>query len=481
MKVRLILVSLAVFFVGGCGSLSGQASPDRNVTAENEMLPEAVLLLKQYVAIPSVSGNELAAGTFLASLCREKGLFVRQFSSDETGYNFAASLYPLGTGKPNIIFLNHIDVVPPGNEDDWDFPPYDGTVAGGRLWGRGSIDNKGLAIVQLMAVASFAAEARKRELPFNVSLLSVSGEETGGARGAAIIASEYLEELNPVLIVGEGSCGFENMDFLGISQMVFGISVADKGMLWLELKVNTPEIGHASVNAGQYSNKILVDGLHKALTAKQPVIFNDASRMMFRDLGKLRGGLKGFVMRKIHWKLFRPALRKQLRKEPQLASLTGNSMSLSYLGNPDGGVNQHASEAFAMIDCRLLPGVDPDSFIEGIRDIIADSNISIRPVMKGPPASFNKENHYYALLSQSITTVFPGAVVVPVLFPATTDNNYFRGRGYPVYGLNPFILSMEQIGSIHNVNENISLEAVITGIEVFREFISGVMKEAVPD
>jgi carboxypeptidase PM20D1 len=481
MKFRFILFAFVVLVVGICGSLSGQVNPVREVTEESKPLPEAVLLLKEYVAIPSVSGNELTAGTFFASLCREKGLYVRQFRSDETGFNFVASLYPLETGKPNIIFLNHIDVVPPGNVNNWDFPPFSGTVSGGRLWGRGSIDNKGLAIIQLMAVASFAGEARKRELPYNVSLLSVSGEETGGARGAAIIANEYLEELNPALIVGEGSCGFDNMDFLGISQMVFGISVADKGMLWLELKVSTPEIGHASVNAGQYSNKILVDGLHRALSAKQPVIFNDASRMMFRDLGKLRGGLKGFVMRKIHWKRFRPALRKQVKKEPQLASLTGNTLSLSYIGNPENSVNQHASEAIALIDCRLLPGVDPEIFIDGIRDVIADSNIIIRPLMQGPQASFNIDNHYYSLLLKSITAVYSEAAVVPVLFPATTDNNYFRERGFPVYGLNPFILSMEQIGSIHNVNENISLEALTLGIEVFRHFISEMMEEAHPD
>jgi hypothetical protein len=61
MKFRFILFAFVVLVVGICGSLSGQVNPVREVTEESKPLPEAVLLLKEYVAIPSVSGNELTA------------------------------------------------------------------------------------------------------------------------------------------------------------------------------------------------------------------------------------------------------------------------------------------------------------------------------------------------------------------------------------------------------------------------------------
>ena len=69
-------------------------------------------VLQEYVRIPSVSGQEQEAGNFLKAVCRNNGLFISDFGTEDGQYNFAASVFPLSSGKPNIVFLNHIDVVP---------------------------------------------------------------------------------------------------------------------------------------------------------------------------------------------------------------------------------------------------------------------------------------------------------------------------------------------------------------------------------
>ena len=43
----------------------------------------------------------------------------------------------------NILILCHVDVVPPGNLEDWDTPPFEPTIKDGYLYGRGSEDMKG--------------------------------------------------------------------------------------------------------------------------------------------------------------------------------------------------------------------------------------------------------------------------------------------------------------------------------------------------
>lgn len=60
---------------------------------------------------------------------------------------------------------------------------------------------------------------------------------------------------------------------------------------------------------------------------------------------------------------------------------------------------------------------------------------------------------------------------MPILFPATNDNNYFRNKSIPTYGIIPVILSVEAMESVHNRNERISIENLKKGIKVFQEFI----------
>lgn len=120
---------------------------------ESASLPESALLLSRYIQIPSVSGQEKEAGEFLAAQCKEKGLYIEVFNSHTGGYNLAASLFPLSSGKPNILLLNHIDVVPAGHDSSWQHRPYSGAIRRDTLWGRGTLDMKGVAVMQLMAIA----------------------------------------------------------------------------------------------------------------------------------------------------------------------------------------------------------------------------------------------------------------------------------------------------------------------------------------
>ena len=69
-----------------------------------------------------------------------------------SNFNFAASLFPLESKKPNIILLNHIDTVSEGVLEEWQYPPYSGKITDEDIWGRGAYDNKGAAVMQLFSL-----------------------------------------------------------------------------------------------------------------------------------------------------------------------------------------------------------------------------------------------------------------------------------------------------------------------------------------
>lgn len=461
-KSAVVILLFRSFFL--C-DVAGQA-PDNIGTLSREEVSE---ILSEYISYASVTGNEKSAGQFLENICREKGLHVRIFSDNANSYNFAASLYPLEMNKPNVILLNHIDVVPEGDTTGWKHPPFSGVIIRDTIWGRGTADMKGAAVMQLMALASFTREAGKTDLPFNVSLLCVSGEENYGGTGAGIVTGSFLSELNPAAVFGEGGIGTKGMLRGNPEKQVFAISISEKRALWLKLSLNHETSGHGSVPPPEYANKMMIKALHSLLNSDSRIRFNESTRSMFRAYGKMEKGITGMVLNKPG--LFKPLIAGRLRKDPLLLSTVTNTMTITRFADQENEINQIPREAEVMLDCRLLPETQTDEFITYIRKRLKNDNIGIsfiRETQNAPPTVPEK---YYVMFCESLTETYPGAGIMPVLFPATTDNNYFRNAGVPVYGIIPAVLGEELIKTIHNYNERIPVESLVKGTEVYIRFL----------
>ncbi|MGD8320449.1 MAG: ArgE/DapE family deacylase [Gemmatimonadota bacterium] len=161
---------------------------------------------RSLVRVPSVGGEEGPAQRLMAALLEGAGLEVDvwEIPMDEVRAHpaYAAEIEreaPLGVvgtlrgegggGGRHLILDGHVDVVPAGDPALWTHPPFSGTVAGGRLWGRGALDMKGPLTAGL-----FALEAIRRagvRLAGTVHLLSVVGEEDGGMGTLAAILRGY--------------------------------------------------------------------------------------------------------------------------------------------------------------------------------------------------------------------------------------------------------------------------------------------------
>ncbi|MDF1558983.1 MAG: M20/M25/M40 family metallo-hydrolase [Bacteroidales bacterium] len=436
---------------------------------------ETAVLLSEYISHASVSGTEKYAGEFLAGVCRERGLHLRIFTDTVDSYNFAASLYPLDSGKPNIIFLNHIDVVTPGEESGWKYPAFSGTIVEDTVWGRGAIDMKQAVIMQLMALSTMVDRAAAEDLPMNVTLLCVSGEETYGLNGSKIISERYLPELNPAVLIGEGGIGSREVLTGDPQRPVFAISLSEKRALWLRLHLAYESSGHGSVPPPDYASKLMISSLNSLTEIRPQIRFDDLSKLMFRNLGKLEGGLTGFLIS--HPVLFKPLVAGGLRKNPLMASTVTNTVTITHLATTECGINQIPQEITAFLDCRLLPGTSTTHFLSYLWQKLDNSHIELSVIEETQGSDSTVPDRYYSLLAESIEDVYPDAGVVPVLFPATSDNNYFRNAGVPVYGVIPVLISQQLLETIHNYNERIPVEALHYGTEVYRLFL----EKSMPD
>ena len=448
-----------------------RAVPDTSVinVLQDTFVNEAALILSEYVSYPSVSGTEKPAGEYLLEQCRKKGLFIRVFSDSMDSFNFSASLYPLELNKPNIIFLSHIDVVPAGEEETWVHSPFSGEISRDTLWGRGTLDMKNAAVMELMAVSSFIDTATAVDLPYNVSLLCVSGEETFGNTGAKVICRDHLTELNAVLVIGEGGAGVTGIVSKTPDKPVFLISVNDKRAVWLSLSLHHETSGHGAVPPDEYANKLMISALDNIVSIRPQVKFNNETKEMFRTLGKLEGGIKRCIMGSPG--LFRPIITAGLRKNPLMLSAVTNTVTVTRFISPATEINQIPQDVSVLLDCRLLPETGTGDFLDYLRRKMDNDSIEIEIIEETRNAPTTDRGKYFRMLGDAITATYEDAAIVPILFPATTDNNFFRAEGIPVLGTIPVCLTQELLETIHNYNERIPVEALVKGTETYRLFL----------
>ncbi len=442
-----------------------------NIVEPNLEQPE--VFLSQYLQIESVSGNEKGAGEFFANACRQAGLYVKIFTDQVDSYNFAASLYPLSSGKPNIVFLTHIDVVPEGNTSEWTRPPYSGAIADGYVWGRGAIDNKGHGVMQFFALKHFVELALQNDITYNLTLLAVSNEELMGSLGAGIIVNQFIDELNPKVVFGEGGAGMTGIIKSMPEKVVFGIETAQKRALWFNLKTTGTSAGHGSVPSARYPAKELIGASNAILNLKPEIIVTPIVREMLGGLSIYETGIRKLALSNL--KALSPFIASFLRSDELTASILTNTIMLTSIASDATAQNQVAQGLKARFDSRLLPGVDPRLFLKEIEFAVRQFDVEIEIVSKPMESPPSEKTSYYYHFQDAIKDVFPGVHVIPMLFPAVNDNWFFRTAGIPTYGITPVIFSQELIYTIHNPNERLPVDALYKGIDVFKAFIRRIL------
>ncbi|MFL6826698.1 MAG: M20/M25/M40 family metallo-hydrolase, partial [Bradyrhizobium sp.] len=136
---------------------------------------------------------------------------------------------------PPIGLLAHQDVVPvaPGTENDWQQPPFDGVIADGFIWGRGSWDDKGNLYSMLEAAEAMAKEGfrPKRTIYFAFG----HDEEVAGERGAkAIVTALAARGVRFAFVIDEGLLITDGI-IKGLDRPAALIGVAEKGYATLVL------------------------------------------------------------------------------------------------------------------------------------------------------------------------------------------------------------------------------------------------------
>ena len=235
------------------------------VTAQRE---EAVALLSELVAQPSLLGQEQGAQALMAREFAGLGLRVHEFAIDESkirdhpGYSPSIIPYdgrhnvvgihqPAGPVRGRSLILNgHIDVVPVGTEKLWSTPPFAPRIEGDKLYGRGAADMKAGIVAYTQAFRALKRLGWEPAAP--VFLQSVVEEECTGNGALACLVEGYSADAAIIPEPGEG------------------VMTAQMGVMWVTIDVWGVPVhaayAHTGVAAIAFANH-LVEALRELETA----------------------------------------------------------------------------------------------------------------------------------------------------------------------------------------------------------------------
>ena len=459
--IKSFFISAFIFTSYSCFSITDSTStPDQ--------------LLSKLLQFKSLSGQEKPMGVFLERECRKMGLVTHVFSDTDTSFNFSASVFSLEFKLPNIVMLNHMDVVPALQDSQWRYSPFSGTIVNDTVWGRGALDTKGMAVMQLFAVKKMAELSKQREINYNYTVLFVSDEERGGKNGGKIITEKFMDLLNPVLVLGEGGAGLTHVLPSKPDQLLFFTSITEKQSLWLKLEVKMKSSGHGAIFSTDNANQVLLRTMFRLEKRSTVILMDDFSKKMFKEIGTLNGGIKGFILKNINTWLLRPFRKKILSQEPWLINSVTNTYQLTSWYNPETPPNQIPTYAAAYYDCRLLPGITTEKFLKILKRKIRDRRVIIKIIDESPEAKIIADEKFLPVLQHRIQQIFENCEQLQVMSPASSDNSYFRSCGIPSYGIMPIELNEKLIGTIHGINERIAVIQLKDGISNYFQLLYAV-------
>ena len=322
-----------------------------------------------------------------------------------------------GKGKGTLWIVSHMDVVPTGDPELWDTPPFEGVYKDGRIYGRGTEDNGQSVVSSMFAARPFLDEEFEG---MSLALAYVADEETSSVLGIqSLLEKGLFSEDDAIMVPDWGSPGGTM------------IGLAEKSVLWLRFVIegrtthgSTPELG---VNAYRVSTLLLMD-----LMESLPEKFGG------RD-DRFLNGVSTFEPTK------RPATVDNVNTIP-------------------------GHDEFCM-DIRLLPMYDPDDVLreaEAIAECYAkDTGAEIRveviqKAVAGRPSPDDRDE--FIALAESVEEV-TGVRPRGVGMSGGTCANFFRLKGLDAY------VWQSEGGTLHAPNEYVTVDHLLTDAKVYASLI----------
>jgi acetylornithine deacetylase/succinyl-diaminopimelate desuccinylase-like protein len=409
-------------------------------------------------------GNELPLALYLDSVLREERIETTLFKPAENRAVLVGRLRGNGTKRP-VILLAHMDVV--GVERArWSVDPFAAEIKEGYLYGRGTIDDKGMLAANLMTVLLLKRGLSQSgaTLSRDVVFLATSDEEAGGQWGMGWLVEHHPDLLDAEFALNEGG----RTRIIDGGQRYLAVQSAEKVSHVVTVTAHG-SAGHAAIPLPDNAIFRLARALETLSRYAEPVMLTEITRKFFARLAEV-------------WptEVEKKAMIDVVSTDPKRAEAGAKVLSVIPVFNAvlrngisptvlEGGkqFNVIPASAEAVLNVRTLPGHSVDKVVNRMRAIVTEPGVTIEVTHRGEegPAS-DPESEMFTAIATAAHELDSKIAVVPYLSTGVTDSARLRRLGVKAYGVLPFPMLQSDEERMHGNDERVPLESLHFGTQL---------------
>ena len=446
----------------------------------HQIRDEICELLQKLVCIDTTNppGNETLASQFLKQELNKDNFECEIIEAKPARGSLITRLEGTGNG-PSLLLLSHLDVVA-ANPEEWSIQPFKGTIKDGFVYGRGTLDMKGMTAIEVMTLKLLKRNGIKTK--GDVLLAATADEENGGLNGVSWLLKHHREKFMANYVLNEGG----GASIPTSNGNVFTVNTAEKGIMWFKLKAHGKP-GHGSMpNTAINAIKPIIYATEKLCSYTPEIVYVPTVKTFLNKIAEKNPELRGPF--------------EELIKHPQksmqiLDHLTNKGEPLAEEIRPRiqltltptmllGGVKTNIipSKCEVTFDCRILPGQTIDNTVTLIKNLISETGLNELKI-EFLQTHNGTESPTHTPLYQTITEVLnefePNCTVTPTLLCGGTDSKFYREQGSICYGFHPMHteppINGKYIKREHGIDERISIDNLVFGTSVLYETVKRFM------
>ncbi|MFZ9479297.1 MAG: M20/M25/M40 family metallo-hydrolase [Steroidobacteraceae bacterium] len=456
---------------------AAQTAPPPVATPLTPLQSKAREIFEKVVGFKSIAPGyetpqlaEYLAGEFRAAGFPAEDILLERY--EETAYLLVRYRGRTPANKPAlkpVLLLSHLDVVP-ALKEHWKRDPFRLEEANGFFYGRGTLDVKnGVATLTALLLRL----KQERFVPTRDLVLVLSGdEETTGA------TTRHLLEKRRNWVDAEYAlntdAGGGTLDREGRARS-YNIQTAEKTYASYKLSAYNPG-GHSSQPRADNAIYELTDALKAVQAYRFPVQWSDTTIGFFKATGAITDGPLGAAMRAFAADPGNSAAADELWRHPVYVGATRTTCVPTMLraGHAENALPQQAT---ATVNCRIFPGVTPQSVREVLQKVVGERiEVEIIDDPRYSDASPLREDVVQAVTA-AVHARYPGIPIIPIQESGATDGLFYRAAGIPTYGISEtFIKPEDQFA--HGLDERIPVHSFYAGLDHWHRIVTGLFGAA---
>jgi acetylornithine deacetylase/succinyl-diaminopimelate desuccinylase-like protein len=435
----------------------------------------AVALYKELVEINTTdtpAGSVTKAAEAMAARLKAAGFpdgDVQVLGPDPRKHNLVARYHGTGARRP-LLLLAHLDVVE-AKREDWSFDPFVLREQDGWFYGRGTSDDKAMAS---QFVANLIRLKQERFTPDRDLILALTADEEGGDfNGAEWLVKTHRDLIDAEFAINEGGGGNMRKG----KYLTNEVQASEKVYQDFKLEV-TNAGGHSSLPVKDNAISHLAQGLARLADLEFPVELNEVTRGYFERSAMVQDdpAVAADMRAVARATPDRDAAARLSARVPYWNSMMRTTCVATRLagGHANNALPQLAT---ANVNCRILPGVAPESVKARLVEVLADPKIGVSFVRDANPSPPSPLRPDVMTAVESLTkAMFPGVIVVPVMSTGATDGLHLRKAGIPTYGIDGVFGDMDDVRA-HGRDERVGVKQYFEGLEFQYRLIKTLSRE----